>query len=244
MVSQWYETYFQGMAVELWTAAVTDDMTNPEVAFLEQQLHLEAEASVLDVPCGSGRHAVALAKRGYRLTGVDLSEGFLEIARQNSDIEWIHADMRNLPCRTFHAAYCMGNSFGYLDHAGTVTFLRCVAESLRPDGRFVLETGTVAEALLPAFQPKSEYEFGGIRLRVDREYDCLHSRYLGTYTFERGEEVEVRRMDQAVYTSGEIVRLLEQAGFTVEQLHGGPDGKPFALGSRRLLVTARKSGST
>jgi hypothetical protein len=185
-----------------------------------------------------------LAKRGHQVTGVDLSEAFLEIARSNTGVEWIHADMRNLPQRTFDAAYSWGNSFGYLDHSGTVVFLRNLAGVLRSDAKFVLDTGMVAESLLAAFQTSSEYEFGGIRLRIERGYDCRRSCYLGRYTFERDGVVEVREMEQSVYTCAELLRLLEQAGFTVEGLYGDLDRTPFALGARRLVVAARRTRSS
>jgi SAM-dependent methyltransferase len=249
MVSQWYEDFFRGLAVELWTAVGTEEITHAESDFLEEELQLRDSAQVdparvLDVPCGSGRHAVALARRGHQVTGVDLSDAFLEIARRNAGVEWIQADMRNPPRRTFDAAYCWGNSFGYLEHAGTIAFLRNLAAVLRNDARFVLDTGTVAESLLAAFQTSSEYQFGGIHLHIERDYDCRRSRYLGKYTFERDGVVEVRHMEQSIYTCAEVVRLLEQAGFTVERLHGDLDRTPFRLGARRLLVTARRTGSS
>lgn len=244
MVSQWYETYFQGMAVELWAAFGTEELTNSEAAFLTGELLLTTPAAVLDLACGSGRHASALAKIGHRVTGIDLSSAFLDIARHDPAVEWIQGDMRNPPRRGFDAAYSWGNSFGYLEHSDTVTFLHNVAASLREGGRFVLDTGTVAEAFLPAFQSSAEYDVAGIRMQIERSYDSRRSRFFGRYTFERDGVCEVREMDQAVYTCGEIVRLFEQAGFAVEQLYGGLDRAPFTLGSRRLLVTASRVRSS
>jgi hypothetical protein len=73
-------------------------------------------AAVVSIRRDDGRHAIELARRGIRMTGVDISVGLLDEARRNApEIEWIHGDMRKLPwsCR-FDAAYCWGNSFGYL----------------------------------------------------------------------------------------------------------------------------------
>ena len=84
MQSQWFETFFSGLAVESWTRAMTPEMTSAEVDFLEKALELKRDARVLDVPCGHGRHALELAQRGYRVTGVDLSTDALDVARQHS----------------------------------------------------------------------------------------------------------------------------------------------------------------
>ena len=68
----WWETFFHGTMLEFWTRAVTEAQTAREVDYIEAALALPDSARVLDVPCGNGRHALALAARGYPLTGIDL----------------------------------------------------------------------------------------------------------------------------------------------------------------------------
>jgi SAM-dependent methyltransferase len=107
--------------------------------------------SALDVPCGNGRHAIKLARRGVRMTRVAISVGFLDVAHRNAPaIEWIQGDMRKLPWRCrFDSAYCCGNSFGYFDHDNGQRFLEAIASVLKPGGRFILESGAVAESIFP-----------------------------------------------------------------------------------------------
>jgi ubiquinone/menaquinone biosynthesis C-methylase UbiE len=111
----WFETFLEGLALDMWRNAVTAEQTTLEVDFLTDHLQLRSGMNVLDVPCGTGRHAIELARRGMRTTGVDLSSGFLEGAHQNApEIEWVQSDMRAPPWKShFDAAYCWGNSFGY-----------------------------------------------------------------------------------------------------------------------------------
>ena len=96
------------------------------------------KGDVLDLACGPGRHATALAKRGFRVTGVDLSPFLLrqakDLARKESvSIEWVHEDMRSfLRPETFDLAISMFTSFGYFDDrrddfAAWICPLRCVA---------------------------------------------------------------------------------------------------------------------
>ena len=147
MNNQWYETFFHGVALDMWRKVATPEMTKAEADFLVQALELTPGARVLDVPCGNGRHAIELASRGYNLTGVDLSSGFLEEARQSSAaIEWRQSDMRDLPWESaFDAAYCWGNSFAYFPHAEVPDFCRAVGRTLKPGARLVIDTGLAAE---------------------------------------------------------------------------------------------------
>ena len=89
-----------------------------EVDFLEKALAPHPGASLLDIPCGSGRHSVELARRGYRMTGLDLSADFLKAARARAaeaqaQVDLRHGDMRNpgLAAATLDGAFCFGNSF-------------------------------------------------------------------------------------------------------------------------------------
>ena len=71
--SNWWENFFEGVAVDLWLQAVTPEHTEREADFLASTLAVPSGAELLDVPCGAGRLSLALAQRGYQVTGVDWS---------------------------------------------------------------------------------------------------------------------------------------------------------------------------
>lgn len=247
MQSHWYESFFQGLSVEMWEAVTTPQMTLAEVDFFERALALQPGARILDIPCGGGRHAIELARRGYRMAALDISAEFLAIARSNAAsagiaVDFRQGDMKHPPEGPFDAAYCYGNSFGYLTHHDTVAFLSAMGRALRPGARFLLETGTAAETILPAFQPLGEYTFGGIRMRTERSYRFRDSVIESVYTFSRDGLEESHALEQAVYTSGEIGRMLHAAGFSILDLYSGTDGASMQLGvSKRLLIVAERS---
>ncbi len=246
MSANWYENFFHGVALDLWRQAVTPEQTRAEADFLERELQVSPGARLLDVPCGNGRHAIELARRGYRLSGVDLSEEFIREAQERSaaagaEIEWILEDMRRLPWESeFDGAFCLGNSFGYLDHPGTEDFLAALARAMKPRARFVLQTGLVAESILPLRSPQEWWKAGDILLLVHKEYDIEEGRLNIDYTFIHDGQVETRPGSQGVYTVAEIRRMLARAGLRALSLFGDVAGTPYRVGSPGLLLVAQK----
>src|SRR4051812_13074748 len=90
-----------------------------EVDALVRLLNLPADSSILDIPCGIGRHSIELARRGYRVTGIDRTQAFLEEAiasarQQSLAVDLRYGDMRHFACnREYDTVICLWNSFGY-----------------------------------------------------------------------------------------------------------------------------------
>jgi 2-polyprenyl-3-methyl-5-hydroxy-6-metoxy-1,4-benzoquinol methylase len=215
----WWESFFKGVAVDMWLQAIPADHTNREAERLEQLLGVPSGAEILDVPCGAGRLATVLADRGYRVTGVDLSSESLEHARRASTshpVAWEHRDMRDLPWTArFDAAFCLGNSFGYLDDQGNQAFLEAVRKTLKPGGRFVLETPMVLENILCHIQPRPWWKAGDVYLLVENQYDPAAGRLNIEYTFVTGGRIETRRGSHRAYAYRELLAMIEAAGFAV-----------------------------
>jgi SAM-dependent methyltransferase len=215
--SNWWETFFEGAAVDLWLRAVTPEHTEREADALARALDLQPGAEVLDVPCGGGRLSLAFANRGYRVTGVDWSREFLTHAqsREASNlVSWERRDMRDLPWRDrFDAAFCVGNSFGYLDDGGNEAFVHAVSSALRAGGRFVLETPMVIENLLGHIDQRAWWRVDDLYLLVANEYDPVRERLEIEYTFISNGRVDVRRGSHRAYTYRGLLALFDRAGF-------------------------------
>jgi len=91
-MTQWYETLFTDYAKTYDQEAFTQG-TVQEVDFIEQEIGDNTSKRILDIGCGTGRHAIELAKRGYQVTGIDLSESQLKRAQQKAKNENVHIDL-------------------------------------------------------------------------------------------------------------------------------------------------------
>jgi SAM-dependent methyltransferase len=128
-----------------WYAAFLDtipqDQTDREAAFVARQLPLPRFRRVVDLCCGSGRHARALAALGYDVTGIDVNEAALEDARQQGgSVRYIQADIRRLDrIGGFDAAICLWQSFGHFDEVVNTDTLGQIAATVGAEGRVLLD---------------------------------------------------------------------------------------------------------
>jgi len=246
-MSDWFEESFES---DVWLRihrAYWTDRSAAEVAErVERLLDLAPSSRVLDVPCGTGQLSGALADRGHRVHGVDLSEKVLAAARTHldgrSDVVLERGDMRRLEVRgELDAAVCWWGSFGYFGDQGDEAFVRSVRDALKPGAPFLVE-GFVMESLLPGYAPSGIMRFGDIMVVDERRLDLDTSMIESTWTVIEGEEVS-ERMEVRVrlYPWLELQRLFERAGFEDVRLLHASTLEPFEVSARggRTLTIAR-----
>lgn len=201
-------------------------------------------APLLDLACGTGRHAFELARRGYRVAAADLSPTLLAAAarrtqRYASRLFLVRADMRRLPFHnTFAAVLQLFTAFGYFrDDAANEAVLAAVRDALRPGGWHMLDFLN-AEALPRTLTPRSEQNTPQGRIiqersirdgRVEKRIRVQHE---GT---EREFTESVR-----LYTHTDLVAMYRRTGFSVIDTRGNYDGAPFTPDAPRCIVFARR----
>ena len=136
--SAWYVDFFRADYLNVYGHMFTDERAEKESSFLTSALDLEPGAQVLDLCCGQGRHSVQLAKRGFKVTGLDLNPEYVQLAQQAAlasgvSIETVTADMREVPFQNkFDAIVNMYSSFGYLEsETEDLKVLQSVAKALK-----------------------------------------------------------------------------------------------------------------
>lgn len=242
----WWKTFFSGMFNESWKMLRTEQNTRQEADFIESILP-HPSARILDVPCGAGRLAVELARRGHHVTGVDLCEEFLDEARATAaerqlEIILERREMRDLPwSERFDAAICCGTSFGFLGEPGDFEFAVAVHRALRPGGVFLIDTTKLLEITFMPFKPRGWARLSDIVLTYEHQYDLETGVERTDYEFFRNGEGEQKSCQQRIYTYHELSTLIRNAGFDGHEGYSSLDRKPVRVGLQRLLFVAKKA---
>ncbi len=247
----WFRTFFDRYYDEFWLvgpagAFVTEQQTAAEVEFILDALKIQPGSRVLDVACGSGRHSRELTRRGYPVTGIDLSRRLLKEAigaafQEEVHADWIQMDMRKLSFQQpFSAAICMYTSLGYFAcDAEDAQVLRGISKSLVSGGKFLLDTVNRDE-VVGHLVPAGWWEADGRFVLERRELDLLEGRLntLGTIVDELGREefyTSVR-----LYTLPELCTMMDDADLVLAGLWGDFDGSLFCRDSPRLILLGER----
>jgi histidinol-phosphate/aromatic aminotransferase/cobyric acid decarboxylase-like protein/SAM-dependent methyltransferase len=244
----WYEEYFTRDYWSYADAEYTAERTQGEISYLAQVLDEHAPGRrVLDLACGVGRHAIGLARLGFAVTGVDVSQYALDrAARAAADagvqLELHRADVLASTDWTHlmaDAAICV-QAFGWGRDADQLRLLRLVKRLLPADGLLVLDHSSILGiAAIYSAHARAELDTG--TFTFSRHYDPVSGRSAGqVHVQRRGGGQAVLPDDIRLYTPVEIKTMLNRAGFDV--LRADADfsvGAEVSIGSRYVQFLAR-----
>ena len=239
-----FEDVFDEDYLYFYADILSDERTEHEVEVAWRLLELESGAEVLDLACGHGRIANRLAARGARVTGLDATPLFLDLARRDAaergaDVEYVEGDMRSLEWTSrFDGVLIWFTSFGYFSDEENRRVLEEVFEALRPGGRLAVELNHLP-ALLRVWQDHRVAERDG-NFMIDRgSYDPKTGRAPTERIVIRDGRVRRFYYFGRLFTFTELRDWLLQAGFgSVDGF--GEDGGPLSLENRRMIAVARK----
>lgn len=231
---QWYEALFENYGEKYDQESFTQG-TIGECDFLEEELGRDTSLRVLDVGCGTGRHAIELTQRGYSVTGIDLSASQLKRAAEKAEnlglkIDFQQHDARNLPFRQeFDAAIMLCEGGFPLMETDEMNFeiLKSVTQSLKTNSKFIF---TTLNGLFPLFHSveafcASQTEEGNATYR-NNTFDLM------TFRDHNITEVEddlgnkiVLACNERYYVPSEITWLLKSLGYRKIDIFGAKLGE-------------------
>jgi len=220
--------------------------TPEEVDKVLALLDVKERAKILDMGCGPGRHSLELARRGYRVTGIDRTLPYLELARQKAaeaglDIEFHHADMRSYEqSNHFDAALSLFTSFGYFEAAeDNRQSLSNIFHSLKPGGQLVLQF-MGKEVLARIFVERDWVEKDGAfhlqERSVSKDWSWMQNRWI---LLKDGKVLEYE-LGHWIYSAAEINQMLQDVGFSTVKIYGNLDGDDYDINAQQLVAVAQK----
>jgi 2-polyprenyl-3-methyl-5-hydroxy-6-metoxy-1,4-benzoquinol methylase len=245
-----YETVFDvDDYLYFYREDLTDERTEKEVLTLVRLLALDQPKKILDLACGFGRHTNRLAVMGNTMTGVDITPGFLEIARQEAIQKGVNVcyqqnDMRYISFDSeFNCVLILFTAFGYFSDEENLRVLINARKALLPGGLLIFDSQN-RDTFLKRMQPTIVVENEG-NLMIDRiSFDSVQGRLYNRRIVIRDGIRNDKPYFIRLYNPNEIQGLITQAGLILEHIYGGWEMQELTPETNRVVVIARKPEST
>ena len=241
------DTYFDGYYKDIWRSIIPEILTTREVDFIIPYFDLKPNNKILDIMCGYGRHALALARKGMTVTAIDnLPDYINEIKgiaqKENLSVTAIQSDVIDYKVDSdFDLALCMVNSLNFFNAEDTFSILKAVASHLRTGGKFLINSWSMAEIVSKNFKEKNESLISGMRFLTESKYLYNPTRIETQSTIITLDgTVETKTGVDYIFTTAEIEAMLNDAGFKINEMYSIPGKKIFTEGEPRIYIIAEK----
>jgi len=245
MPGAWFETIFDERYPQLF--GPLEGNAEKEVEEILGLLAVPPGSTVEDLGCGRGRHSIPLARRGYVVTGVDLSDKMLHIARARAlregvSVEWLREDMRVFRRPgAFDLCLSLFTSFGFFNDRENQQVLDNVGVSLKEGGILLLDLRNAGKGLsrLEDWDQTIEVPSGTLWMSV--RFNRRTMRATAEHVLTRQDGIRISSaFDVRVYSMDELGRMLGKAGMRVRNFFGSLSGDPFTDKSGRMVIVSVK----
>lgn len=251
-MAKWYEELFKDYA-KMYDKEEFTKGTIQEVDFIESEIGYDKSKKILDIGCGTGRHAIELAKRGYEVTGIDLSESQLKRAelkakKENVSVNFQIADARELNFKKeFDPVIMLCEGAFPLMETDEMNFsiLKNAANALKNHGKFIFST---LNALFPLYHSVKDFINNNISEGKSGENTFDLMTFRDYSTFEGIDDCGRKKRlicNERYYTPSEITWLLKMLDYSKIDIYGCETGafsreKPLTTEDFEMLVVAEK----
>lgn len=241
----WYKNWFNSENYLKVYSHRDESEAERLVELIIKILNLKSGSSVLDMACGSGRHAIIFAKKSFDVTAVDLSKRLISEAKSNAarfgvNINFVLSDILdfNTPLR-FDLALNLFTSIGYFENdEDNFRVIMKAYSLLKSNGYFVLDYFN-KENLLKNLVPETIFSENGTRI-IQKRY-IKGNRVIKDISIENHDSLEKYYESVRLYSDEEIFSYFEKAGFTIIEKFGDYNGNTFTKdSSSRLIIFAKK----
>jgi SAM-dependent methyltransferase len=242
------DSYFDGYYKDVWRTAIPVELTKKEIDFIIQYFDLREGSKVLDIMCGYGRHAIALAEKGIVVTAIDNLGSYIdeikEVVMQKAlPIIPVRAEISTYKFEDmFDLAICMGNSLNFFPEKQTRDILQNISSNLKSGGHILINTWSIAEIAIPQFKERSWSKIGDLKFIAESKYLFGPTRIEtdNLILLPDGKSESKKAVDY-IFSVSEITSMLSETGFTLLDIYSIPGKKKFTIGEPRAYIIAVKS---
>ncbi len=221
---------------------LTPERLASELDFLRKYTYLDEPKKILDLACGHGRHANALALEGHTVTGIDLSDEFLAIARSEAknEVEYKQQDMRTIDyVEEFDRVYSLFTAIGYFSDQENEQLFQAIYKALKPGGIFCFDSHN-REAFSGYCLPRIETVRNGDIMVDYNTFDEKTGRCTTRRVITRDQQEREFIFEVRFYSPGELETLFNKIGFSACHFYGNWEGGPLVKDSKRMIVVVEK----
>lgn len=239
--------FFDGYYKEIWRHVFPEKTTLAEIDFIMNDFKLNPGNSVLDVMCGYGRHTLELARRGIKVTAIDNLPDYIneikeKATNENLPVECICTDVLEMQIdKQYDAVLCMGNSLQFFNEKDISRLLSNISEHLKPAGKLLINTWSIAEIAMKNFKDKSWSRFDELLFLTESKllFHPTRIEISSIIIADSGDREEKTGVD-FIYSISELETLLNKTGFELKEIYSIPGKKQFTVGEPRAYIVAEK----
>lgn len=243
MSRKWYEHWFNSPYYHILYHQRNDDEAEFFLNNLLQFLKPDPSSRLLDIACGRGRHSIYLNKKGYEVTGIDLSYSNIRFAKQfeNERLQFFVNDMRHLfYINYFDIALNLFTSFGYFDterdHINALTAFR---KSLKDDGLLVFDYFN-SRKIVQNLTPEEIRHIDGIDFHINKK--VIDGNIVKSIAFEHKKKDFLFQEEVKAFSQDDFYRMFEKSGFRIKHQFGDYALNDFdATQSDRIILICEKA---
>ena len=242
------DSYFDGYYKEMWRTIIPEELTLKEIDFMLPYFNLQPGSKVLDLMCGYGRHAIALAKKGISVTAVDNLDDYINeikkiTEKENLPISAVKSGVIEYKTNDkFDLILCMGNSLNFFNPDDTLQILLKISSYLKGKGYLLINTWSLAEIAIKQFKDKQWSQVGDMKYIVDSKY-LFHPTRVETehLIIAPDGKTETKTAIDYIFSVAEMEAMLNKAGLVLKEIYSIPGKKKFTLGEPRAYIVAEKA---
>lgn len=242
--NDWWSTFFSSFRPAFDT--FNPKTNNAETRYFIKRLGLKSGMSFLDCPCGIGRISVPMAKKGIKVTGVDITKDYLEelsksAKKKKLPITTVHKDMRRINFKNeFDAAGNIWTSFGYFEkETDNLLVLKKIHKALKPGGKFLLHQIN-RDFIMRHFRLTDWFQVEDTYILDRRVFDFETSRIIDKWKFIDNGQVTEKETSIRMYSYHEIISLMEEVRFVNIEGTGSIKDDPISPDNQMMIITGTK----